>query len=85
MLTLPTTSKSADLVRLKINPIEKDQNIKLLEDLRSWISVNLFRNIGLKELVEQSKLNSTDVMYLFERYLQTTPMTYIRKERDASK
>jgi len=77
--------KSADLVRLKINPIEKDQNIKLLEDLCSWISVNLFRNIGLKELVEQSKLSSIDVMYLFERYLQTTPMTYIRKERDASK
>ena len=65
--------------RPKLNPSAEANNIKLLDDLCQWITANLDKKIGLKELVEQSQLSSLDVQYLFDKYRQTTPMTYIRK------
>lgn len=69
----------------KLNLNAEANNIKLLDDLCHWIDANLDKNIGLKELVEQSQLSSTDVQYLFDKYRQTTPMTYIRRLRQANK
>ena len=71
--------------RPKLNPSTEANNMKLLDDLCHWIDANLDKNIGLKELVEQSQLSSTDVQYLFDKYRQTTPMTYIRRLRQANK
>lgn len=76
---------SAVTERPKLNPSAEANNIKLLDDLCVWIAANLNKTIGLKELVELSQLSSTDVQYLFDKYLQTTPMTYIRKQRESNK
>jgi hypothetical protein len=32
-----------------------------------------------------SKLNHKELQFLFEKYLQTSPMTYIRKQKEQSK
>ena len=69
--------------RPKLEPSAETNNIKLIDDLCLWIAANLDQKIGLKEIVEQSQLSSTDVLYLFDKYRQTTPMTYIRKQREA--
>jgi len=66
-----------------LEPSAETNNIKLIDDLCLWIAANLDQKIGLKEIVEQSQLSSTDVLYLFDKYRQTTPMTYIRKQREA--
>ena len=71
--------------RPKLEPSAEANNIKLIDDLCLWIAANLDKKIGLKEIVEQSQLSSTDVLYLFDKYRQTTPMTYIRKQREAIK
>ena len=71
--------------RPKLEPNAEANNIKLIDDLCMWINANLDKTIGLKELVEHSQLSSTDVQYLFEKYRHTTPMTYIRKQRETTK
>lgn len=71
--------------RPKLNAFAETNNIKLLDDLCQWITANLDKKIGLNEMVEHSQLSSTDVQYLFDKYRQTTPMTYIRKQREANK
>jgi len=38
--------------------------------------------LGLQELVEKTQLNNIDIQYLFEKYKQTTAMTYIRRRRE---
>ena len=67
------------------NPLADSSNIELLDELCIWIANNLNNEIGLAELVAQSKLSNRDLQYLFEKYKQTTPMTYIRKLRGANK
>jgi hypothetical protein len=57
-----------------LEPSAETNNIKLIDDLCLWIAANLDQKIGLKEIVEQSQLSSTDVLYLFDKYRQTTPM-----------
>ena len=66
-----------------LNPLADTSNKELLDNLCKWIDDNLDSNIGLAELVVQSKLNHKNLQYLFEKYKQTTPMTYVRKLRDA--
>ena len=62
----------------KLNQLAEEDNKKLLDDLCTWIEANLEATLGLQALVEYTNLSSTDIQYLFERYKQTTPMTYIR-------
>ena len=56
--------------------------MKLLDDLCFWIDTNIDTKFGLKELIEKTNLSNSDLQYLFEKYKQTTPMTYIRDKRD---
>ncbi len=67
------------------NPYAETRNKELLGELCIYISNNTHNNIGWTELVAQSKLSHTQLQYLFNKHLQTTPMTYIRKQREESK
>jgi AraC-like DNA-binding protein len=67
------------------NPLAERNNKRLLDELCTFIRNNMHNNIGWKELVAQSKLSHTQLQFLFNKHLQTTPMTYIRKQREESK
>ena len=67
------------------NPFAETNNKHLLDELCIYISNNTHSNIGWAELVAHSKLNHTQLQFFFNKYLQTTPMTYIRKQREDSK
>lgn len=66
----------------KFNRLAEVENVKLLDDLCFWIDTNIDTKFGLKELIEKTNLSNSDLQYLFEKYKQTTPMTYIRDKRD---
>jgi len=66
----------------KFNRLAEVENVKLLDDLCFWIDTNIDTKFGIKELVEKTNLSILDLQYLFEKYKQTTPMTYIRHKRD---
>ena len=68
------------------NPFSEANNKHLLDELCVYISNNLEgNNIGWTELVAQSNLSHTQLQFLFNKHLQTTPMTYIRKLREDNK
>jgi methylphosphotriester-DNA--protein-cysteine methyltransferase len=66
----------------KINRLAESDNVKLLDELCNWIDTNINDQFGLKNLVDKTNLNNSDIQYLFEKYKQTTPMTYIRHKRN---
>jgi AraC-like DNA-binding protein len=66
------------------NPYADTRNKQLLDELCIYISNNTHNNIGWTELVAQSNLSHTQLQFLFNKHLQTTPMTYIRKQREES-
>ena len=66
----------------KLNPFADAENIRLFEDLCAWIEKNIDTTLGMQELIDKTNLSSTDIQYLFEKYKQTTPMTYIRTLRE---
>ena len=65
----------------KLNTLAEADNKKLVDELCAWIDSNLDTALGLNELVEKTKLSNKDIQYLFEKFKQTTPMTYIREKR----
>lgn len=69
----------------KINPYADSDNQKLLAAICNWIEKNIDTNIGWKELNEVSGLTHSELQFLFDKYMQTTPMTYIRQQRLESK
>ena len=72
--------------REAFNPFAEANNKHLLDELCMYISNNLdSNNIGWTELVAQSNLSHTQLQFLFNKHLQTTPMTYIRKLREDNK
>ena len=66
----------------KLNPFADAENIRLFEDLCAWIEKNIDTTLGMQELIDKTNLSRTDIQYLFEKYKQTTPMTYIRTLRE---
>jgi AraC-like DNA-binding protein len=72
-------------MRYKFNPLADADNEKLLAELCLWIEKNIDSNIGWEELSSISKLTHTELQFLFDKYKQTTPMTYIRKQKVESK
>jgi len=72
-------------VKKKFNPLDEADNKKYLDELCVWIGENLDAPLGLHELITRSNLSSTDLQYLFEKYKQTTPMTYVRRTRESNK
>jgi len=72
-----------DIYRLKkINRLTEVENRRLLDELCFWIDSHIDTKFGIKELVEKTNLSISDLQYLFEKYKQTTPMTYIRHKRN---
>ena len=69
----------------KFNLNAEADNQKLLAELCIWIEKNIETNIGWKELTTASGLTHSELQFLFGKYKQTTPMTYIRKQREESK
>jgi methylphosphotriester-DNA--protein-cysteine methyltransferase len=69
----------------KFNPNAEADNQKLLAELCIWIEKNIETNIGWKELTTASGLTHSELQFLFGKFKQTTPMTYIRKQREESK
>jgi len=70
--------------KVTFNPYADTRNKQLLDELCIYISNNMQNNIGWTELVAQSKLTHTQLQFLFNKHLHTTPMTYIRKQREES-
>ena len=69
----------------KFTPFADTDNQKMLAELCIWIEKNIETNIGWKELTSESGLTHSDLQFLFGKYKLTTPMTYIRKQREESK
>jgi len=66
----------------KFNSLDDANNQKLLEELCIWIEKNIESNIGWMELTATSELTHVELQFLFGKYKQTTPMTYLRKQRE---
>jgi len=73
------------LKKNKFNPLAEADNRVFLDELCNWIDANLDATLGLNELVSKTNLSSRDLQCLFEKYKQTTPMTYIRMKRESHK
>ena len=69
----------------KFNQLAEADNQKTLAELCIWIEKNIETSIGWKELTTASGLQHSELQFLFSKYKHTTPMTYIRKQRENSK
>ena len=67
------------------NGFSDEDNQILLVEICAWIDKNIETNIGWGVLSEASELNHKELQILFEKYLQTSPMTYIRKRKEEGK
>ena len=67
------------------NGFSDEDNQILLVEICAWIDKNIETNIVWGVLSEASELNHKELQILFERYLQTSPMTYIRKRKEEGK
>ena len=65
----------------QFSKLAEADNQKLLAELCIWIEKNIETNIGWKELTTASGLQHSELQFLFGKYKQTTPMTYIRERR----
>lgn len=54
-----------------------------LDKLCQWIDEHLSQPIGWQELMAQSQLDHQTIHALFFKYESTTPMTWIRRRREA--
>jgi methylphosphotriester-DNA--protein-cysteine methyltransferase len=54
-----------------------------LDKLCQWIDEHLSQPIGWQELMAQSHLDHQTIHALFFKYESTTPMTWIRRRREA--
>jgi transcriptional regulator GlxA family with amidase domain len=57
---------------------------KEFNELTAWIQAHLDEQIGWAELMSQSGLDHQTLQTLFFKYKSTTPMTWIRLQRQAS-
>jgi methylphosphotriester-DNA--protein-cysteine methyltransferase len=53
------------------------------DSLCHWIDAHLSQPIGWQELMSQSHLDHQTIHALFFKYESTTPMTWIRRRREA--
>ncbi len=65
----------------KISSLADSDNKALLAEICNWIDKNTSPNIGWTELIETIGLSHKELQFLFDKYLNTTPMTYIRERR----
>jgi hypothetical protein len=65
----------------KLSSLADSENKALLAEICNWIDKNTSPNIGWTELIETTGLSHKELQFLFDKYLNTTPMTYIRERR----
>jgi AraC-like DNA-binding protein len=65
----------------KSNKLSDEDSKKLLDEICVWIDENIEKNIGWEAICDASQLNHKELLFLFDKYKQTSPMTYIRKRR----
>ena len=53
------------------------------DELCAWIDAELDAQLGWQELMHQSGLDHQTINALFFKYASTTPMTWIRRRREA--
>lgn len=56
---------------------------KKFDDLCQWIDAHIGEPIGWQQLMMQSGLDFQTIQALFFKYKSTTPMTWIRRRREA--
>jgi len=66
----------------KISSLADSENKALLAEICNWIDKNTSPNIDWTELIETTGLSHKELQFLFDKYLNTTPMTYIRQRRN---
>ena len=69
----------------KFNKLSDEDNKMLLAEVCVWIDKNIETDIGWAALCEASELNHKQLQYLFDKHMQTTPMTYVRMRKQESK
>jgi len=73
---------------MKYVPESADKRQQKLEkqfnELTTWIQAHLNEQISWAELMSQSGLDHQTLQTLFFKYKSTTPMTWIRLQRQAS-
>jgi len=69
----------------KSNKLSDEVSRKLLDEICVWIDKNIETDIGWAALCEASELNHKQLQSLFDKYMQTTPMTYVRMRKEESK
>jgi len=69
----------------QFSTLAEADNQKKLDELCIWIEKNIESNIGWKDITTASDLTNSELQFIFGKYKQTTPMTYIRKQREYSK
>jgi len=56
---------------------------KKFDELCQWIDAHIGEPIGWQQLMKQSGLDYQTIQALFFKYKSTTPMTWIRRRREA--
>lgn len=67
---------------LKHTPAVQAPHPVPLAALLHWIDQHLWEALGWPELMGASGLDHPELLALFNRHLDTTPMTWIRKRRE---
>jgi hypothetical protein len=75
------TSKVASKPFASIEEKNKFEKRKA-EELCVWVNAHLDEPIELKDLVEASGLNHFEILRIFSIYFRTTPMQWIRQQRE---
>jgi methylphosphotriester-DNA--protein-cysteine methyltransferase len=63
-------------------PLSKDAQKQAFEQLCAWIEEHLDEPIGWQELMRESGLEFQLIHQLFFKYASTSPMTWIRRQRE---
>ena len=63
-----------------LSPVQE----QLFTELCKWIEAHLEETIGWQQLMAQSGLQYQTIQFLFYKHHSTTPMTWIRRRREAN-
>lgn len=66
----------------KLQSMVNDANERRIRELCEWMAAHCDRPLGWDALTAQSGFSHRDLMTLFEIYVKTSPMTYLRRCRE---
>lgn len=70
---------------VRVSPDSSDDQSQRLLQLCIWIDAHIHESIGWSELMQQSGMDHQDLQNAFAKLHGTTPMTWIRRRREALK